>query len=64
MSCQLHALTAVVSLTGDNASLVQYMCELLTGMAALILGDSQKPQENRSLGQDLNSRLPEYEAEL
>ena len=62
MSCQLHALTA--RLTEVSANLVQYMGVLLTGIAALILGDSQKPQENRSLGQDLNSRLPEYEADL
>jgi len=31
------------------------MCPLLTGTEALNLGDSQKPQENRSLGQDLNA---------
>jgi hypothetical protein len=37
---------------------------LLTGIETLIFDDSQKPQENRSLGQDLNSGLPEYEAVL
>jgi len=39
------------------------MCALLTGTEELILGDRKKPQEKLSLGQDLNSLLPEYEAE-
>jgi len=71
MNGQLQALTALsprtavrCPLTKVSANLeVQYMCALLTGTEALILGESQKPQENRSFGQDLNSGLPEYEAD-